>query len=66
MSIDGETEMIEDVIFGERYVKIQLDDDKELYWDIQEWTDDPDVLFSIANAIKLFYTDRDALYKIAK
>lgn len=41
------------VIYGKDYIQIKKNDKEVLYWDIQEWTDDPDLLFSICNAVSL-------------
>lgn len=53
------------VVFGDDYVQILDSKGKEiLYWDIKEWTDDPQVLFLICNAIVMLFTQgEDALKK---
>ena len=41
------------VEFGEDYIDVTDKDGKNVHWVIAEWTEDPDVVFSIANAVLL-------------
>ena len=49
---------------------IQIVDDEEqdeiVYWDMLEWTEDPEVVFSIANAVRLAYTEPRELVELLK
>jgi hypothetical protein len=37
-----------------------------VYWYKTEWHEDPDLVYSIANAVKLAYTDPEKLKKLLK
>lgn len=55
------------VEFGDDYIRIHDKENFELvYWHIDEWIDDPEVVFSIANAVKLAYSDPKLLIKTLK
>lgn len=41
------------IIFSEDGITIRDKKGTEIYWNQQEWEEDPSVVFSIANAIKL-------------
>jgi hypothetical protein len=42
------------VIFGDDYISIETTKgDEVIYWDKAEWEEEPDVVFSICNAVKL-------------
>lgn len=44
----------EKIIFGEDYIQILDINKKEIaYWTKQEWIDEPNVVFSICNAVYL-------------
>ena len=40
------------IIYGSDYIAICHNGDELLYWDRQEWIDDPEVTFSIARAVQ--------------
>lgn len=44
-----------EIIFGDDYIQIiEADTKKEIiYWDKQEWIDEPEVVFCIVNGIKI-------------
>lgn len=41
------------IVFGEESIHIMDGKDEVVMWTKQEWIDDPEVVFSIANAIKI-------------
>jgi len=41
------------IVYGTDYIQIKKNNKEVLYWDIQEWIDEPDLLFSICNAVSL-------------
>jgi len=43
------------VIYGEDYICIKKRKKEIVYWHEDEWTQDPQVVFSICNAIELAY-----------
>jgi len=54
------------VNFGKDYIQI-LENKKEIvYWDREEWKEDPEVVFSIANAILLSQKDPQKLKRLLK
>jgi hypothetical protein len=55
-----------EVNFGEDYIEIMDGTDELIYWDIEEWKSDPQIVFSIANAVKLALTDPDELKRIIR
>lgn len=48
------------IIYGSDYIAISHNGDELLYWDRQEWIEDPEVTFTIARAIQ-FALNRGAL-----
>ncbi len=55
-----------EVRFTEDSIGIYEGKKEIVYWYINEWEEDSDVVFSIANAIKLAYTDPEELKKLLK
>jgi hypothetical protein len=55
-----------EIIFGEEDIVIVNAEDKVevIYWHQEEWIEDPQVVFSICNAIKLVHTDPQGLFEI--
>ena len=58
-------------VFGEDYIKIAKDEgtkkEKEIvYWLQKEWEEEPGIVFSIVNAVKLAYTNPNALETIVR
>lgn len=53
------------VEFGEDYIRIYDTKGEIVYWDEQEWKEEPEVVYSIANAVRLAERGRD-LRKILK
>ena len=47
--------------FSEDYISIQFNGTEIVGWTESEWIEDPQVVFSIANAIHLAYTDPETL-----
>jgi len=45
------------IVFGEESIHIMDGKTEVVMWTKQEWIDDPEVVFSIANAIKIALTD---------
>lgn len=41
------------VIYGKDYIAVTRGKSEIVYWDKQEWIDDPEIVFSIANAVSL-------------
>ena len=52
------------IIFGKDYIQITEGKKEVAYWDIQEWIDEPEIVFSIANAVKLALTDPEKLKEL--
>jgi hypothetical protein len=50
----------------EGYVQILHGNTEVHYWDIGEWTEDPEVVFSIMNAINQALTDPDRFIEVAR
>ena len=50
--------------YGEDYIKILKEGIEVLYWIEDEWKEDPQVVFSIANAIYLSQRSPDKLEKL--
>lgn len=47
------------VEFGEDFVRISDKKGEVVYWDIQEWEENSEVVFSIVNAVKLACEGKD-------
>ena len=43
----------ERIIFGEDFIQVKKGNKEIVYWIKQEWEENPDIVFSIANAISL-------------
>jgi len=43
----------EKIIYGKDYIQIKKADKELVYWVKQEWIDEPELVFSICNAIHL-------------
>ena len=41
------------IVYGDRYIQILKGNKEIVYWDREEWIEDPEVVFSIAYAIEL-------------
>jgi len=54
------------VIFYDEGIQIIYGTTEVVYWDIKEWEDDPTIVFSIANAVRLAYTHPDELINLLK
>ncbi len=53
------------IIFGDDDIKIESTKGEELlYWHQEEWEEDPRVVFSICNAVKLAAEGNDNLRKL--
>ena len=46
---------------GHEYIAIKEDNVEIVGWSMQEWAEDPEVVYSIANAISLAYEDPEGL-----
>ena len=55
------------VEFNEDAIGIHDEDENEIvYWTKDEWIDDPEIVFSIVNAVKLAYTEPNVLIEKLK
>jgi hypothetical protein len=53
--------------FTDESISIHQNNNAEIvYWHIDEWKDNPEIVFSIANAIKLALTNPNKLLKLIK
>lgn len=45
------------VVFTDEYIALCNGNVELVYWDIEEWKEDPEVVFSIVNAVKTLYEE---------
>lgn len=50
--------MYEEIEYGKDFICISDDKGEIVYWDIQEWKDDENIVFSICKAIELSKEDK--------
>ena len=54
------------IIAGEDFIQIVDEGTEVVYWDRQEWVENPDVVFTITEAIALSFMSPDTLREIHK
>ena len=52
--------------FGDDYISISDKQGEIVYWDINEWIQEPQVVFSIVNAVKMALSGIDLRRKLKK
>lgn len=45
------------VRFTDEFISLMDDNHELVYWGIDEWKEDPEVVFSVVNAVKLLYEE---------
>ena len=52
------------VVYYSDAIGIYVNDLEVLYWVIEEWTEDPEVVFSIARAVEAVYHDPEKIIAV--
>lgn len=50
-------------VIGEQDIMILYDGTEVMYWEMNEWVEDPTVALAAANAVRMAYEEPDKLYE---